>query len=535
MFILISDFYLQNNSKYFFARGEWLDRIKKYYPNYAALSVDDVEEIILYSAKRIDGGMFARTVTCAGYSADEDYLRIDYGEVLSDSDINCDSVRKNLYTVLRKKRILTGKEFAPSAVFLDDIRDYKYIKNGGNKILVNQNLLDKLTELVGNNDWIGIVKFCPRIDRIENDAIWNDSECLGKLAFALGKLAMRSVRRPSAQDLQRKEENTAFFLKVCERCIELDPYSSMHKSTLAYFLYDRYKSDHRQEDYDRAKHLYEELIDFSAYSFKEQYRYANLLRTHYELPDNRYAPEGYKEFSRVIGQYDILIEEYEHLNEQEKNKQKNNYRKALYQYVGLQFDRQIRRYWDLYFDHCFQNGEVPDYMTNNQAAELIKKCAAYIDRVKEMSPDAPTAENINDKPGYFDICYRAAQLTMAKGFWALLRNYPPEKYLPFFADAADMLTSTLATARKLKSEGARFMFPDHIKLPLAICCFMESKMDDCTRCFERANPWMQFEQARICLLRGNAGEAINILEQIPEKDSCKRKANVLLEQINGEI
>ena len=36
MFILISDFYLQNNSKYFFARGEWLDRIKKYYPNYAA-------------------------------------------------------------------------------------------------------------------------------------------------------------------------------------------------------------------------------------------------------------------------------------------------------------------------------------------------------------------------------------------------------------------------------------------------------------------------------------------------------------------
>ena len=304
MFILISDFYLQNNSKYFFARGEWLDRIKKYYPNYAALSVDDVEEIILYSAKRIDGGMFARTVTCAGYSADEDYLRIDYGEVLSDSDINCDSVRKNLYTVLRKKRILTGKEFAPSAVFLDDIRHYKYIKNGGNKILVNQNLLDKLTELVGNNDWIGIVKFCPRIDRIENDAIWNDSECLGKLAFALGKLAMRSVRRPSAQDLQRKEENTAFFLKVCERCIELDPYSSMHKSTLAYFLYDRYKSDHRQEDYDRAKYLYEELIDFSAYSFKEQYRYANLLRTHYEL-DNRYAPEGYKEFSRVIGQYDI--------------------------------------------------------------------------------------------------------------------------------------------------------------------------------------------------------------------------------------
>lgn len=534
MYILISDFYFQNNPSHFYAKEDWLERIKKHYPGYLDISADDVEEILIYSSKKADGALCAKIVHCAGYSADENYLRIDYGEVPSDSEMNCDFVRKNIYAVLRKKRIISENEFVPSAVFLDDIRDYKYVKNGGNKTLVNQNLLDKLTGMVGNNDWIGIVKSCPRIDRIENDAIWNNPECLGKLAFALSKLAMRSVRRASAQDLQRKEENTVFFFKVCERCIELDPYSSMHKSTLAYFLYDRYKADHRQEDYDRAKDLYEELIAISAYSFKEQYRYANLLRSHYELPVNRYDPDGYKEFSRVVGQYDILIEAYEHLNEREKNNQKNNYRKALYQYVGLQFDRQIGRYWDLYFNRCFQNGEVPDYMTNNQAAELIKKCASYIDYVAKTGPDTPTAENINDKPGYFDICYRAAQLTMAKGFWVLLGNYPPEKYLPFFNDAADMFTSTLATARKLMSEGARFKFPDHIKPPLAICYYIVNKPEDCTRCFECAQPWMQFEQARICLLQGNTREAINLLEQIPEKDLCKRKANDLLEQINGE-
>ena len=535
MYILISDFNYQRNPSYFFARGEWLERIKKYYPNYADISTGDVEEILLYSSKKADAGLYAKTVRCAEYSADENYLRINYGEVLSNSEMNCDFVRKNIYTILRRKGILTGKEFAPSVVFLDDIRDYKYVKNGGNKNLVNQNLLDKLTGLVSNNDWIGVLKCCPRANLIENDEIWNDPECLSKLAFSLSKLAMKSMKKPSAQDLQQKEENTAFFFKVCERCIELDPYSSMHKSTLAYFLYDRYKTGFRQEDFDRAKSLYEELIDTSSYSFKERYRYANLLRKHYELPNNRYSSDSFEEFSRVIRQYEIVIDSYEQLSEKEKKNQKNNYRKALYQYVGLQYDRQIGRYWDLYFYHKFRGVNVPDYMINKQAADLIKRCVFYIDSVKKMSPDVPTAETINEKPSYFDIRYRAAQLTMAKGYWLLLRNYPPEKYLPFFDEVVEMLTSALATARQLKNDGVRFKFPDHILLPLAICYYLKNKPNEYSRCFERAQPWMKFEQARICLLQGNKGDAIYILEQIPEKDLCKRKANDLLKHIGVEI
>ena len=136
MYILISDFYYQSNPSYFSARGEWLERIKKYY---ADISTDDVEEILLYSSKKADAGLYAKTIRCAEYSADENYLRINYGDVLSDSEMNCDFVRKNIYTILRRKRILTGNEFAPSVVFLDDIRDYKYVNNGGNKNLVNQN------------------------------------------------------------------------------------------------------------------------------------------------------------------------------------------------------------------------------------------------------------------------------------------------------------------------------------------------------------------------------------------------------------
>jgi hypothetical protein len=96
MYILISDFYYQSNPSYFFARGEWLERIKKYHPNYADISTDDVEEILLYSSKKADAGLYTKTVRCAEYSADENYLRSNYGEVLSDAEMNCDLVRKNI-------------------------------------------------------------------------------------------------------------------------------------------------------------------------------------------------------------------------------------------------------------------------------------------------------------------------------------------------------------------------------------------------------------------------------------------------------
>jgi len=47
MYILISDFKYQRNPSYFFARGEWLERIKKYYPNYA-----DILNYIIFCRRR---------------------------------------------------------------------------------------------------------------------------------------------------------------------------------------------------------------------------------------------------------------------------------------------------------------------------------------------------------------------------------------------------------------------------------------------------------------------------------------------------
>ena len=531
MYILISEYNYQNNYSYFSCGGKWLESVKKHYPDYAELKKEDIDEILVYSSRKDNSALFARTVHCAGYIADEEYLRINYGEVIEDSEINCGEVRGRVYYLLKRKKALPDDGFVPSVVFLSDIRDYKYILLGKNRNLVNQNLLDQMTGMVQNNDWIGIVRSCPPISRIEQDPIWNDPECLAKLSFALSKLATRNGRNV---DPKRKAENTEYFFKTVERCIEIDPYSSMHKSTLAYFLYDRYKQSFDQSDYERAKALYEDLIDTSPSSFKEQYRYANLMREHYYVPANLYSPESYKEFSRVINQYDIVIEAYDKLSEAEKKNQRNNYRKALYQYVGLQYDKSYSRYWDVFFEKVIFGNSVPEYLINSAAAEILKKCDLYIETVAGMSPDEITADNVNDKPSLFDIRYRQAQLSMSKGFWCLLRNYPSEKYISYFQAAKEILEAALNSAKQLSREGVRFNFPRYLKAPLAICAYIQNNDADCSWYYERADHWMRFEYAQILILQGQVDKAKEILSAIPEKDRCRNKANSLLEKIEDQ-
>lgn len=536
MYLVISDYRLSKNARDFFRKDDWLEEIKISYPQYIDVQVEDIDEILVYSSKKDDGALLAKTVTCVDYIADEDYLRIVYGELTSEPEVNCNFVWKNVHALLRRKGLLKQGEYAPPVLYLDSIQDYKYIRNGPQKSFAAQGLLDKLTGMLTDNDWIGIVKSCPKADRIEQDEIWNDPECLAKLAFALSKLATRTRKNPTPQDLQRKEENSQFFLKVSERCMELEPYSSMHKSTLAYFLYDRYKANYDENDFAWAKKLFEDLIETSFQSFKEKYRYANLLRKHYENPKNLYKSDSYKEFNQVIAQYDQLLADYDKLEEKVKQNQKNNYIKALYQYVTLQYDKLFSRHWDVFFEKLYYGADIPEYLINGYAAELIKKCDDYIHIVEGMIPEKPTIENINDKPSYLDVHYRDAQYAMAKAFLLRLRNFPSERYLPYFEEAEGKLTSLLEQAKELKDQGARFVFPHYMKLPLAICYYFEDKQEECLNSFSRNDqPWMKFEQAKFLVLYGDIDKAIELLEHIPAKDLCRNKADNLLAKIKERL
>ena len=533
MYLLVSDKNALSNERiYYSVSGDWFAEVAKCFPNYSAVTTADIEEILIYSSQSVDDEKRVKLSGCAAFSSGESFLRVDYDNP-QQIDLTSGEVRKRRYGFCKRNNLLSEKGFPPTVIFVDDIREFKRIKSGKTQFVINENLLSQLADMVTKNDWIGIVRCFPKIDQIENDALWNDPECLGKLTFALSKLAARTYRNPRPDDIQRKKENEAFFLKVSERCIELEPYRSMHKSTLAYFLYDRYKKESRQEDFDRAKELYEDLIESSQTKFKEQYRYANLLRKHYELPDNRFDADAYKEFGKVIAEYERLLASYQDLSAEEKAAQKKNYIKAMYQYVALHADRTFKRYWDVYFNREFASIPAKDYLTNEAVIRLLDDCEGKIDTVLSMIPNEVNANNINDKPSFFDVHYRKAQILQSRGFVALLTGKAQEEYLPLFCDSTYIIDNLLKTAKRLSSQGVRFMFPDYLKVPQAVNYCILHKEGQIGNLFFKAKPWMMYEYGKICVLLGNPGKALEILNEIPERDLCHTKAEKLIEALEG--
>lgn len=533
MYLLVSDrSALLRERSYYSVSGAWFSEVAMCFPGYATVTADNIDEILVYSSQAADDACHAKTASCGGFSADDSSIRIDY-ESLQDADFLSGDIRKRRYGFCKRNSILSEKGFAPSIIFVDDINEYMRIKNGKGQFVVNENLLARLTEMVSNNDWIGIVRCFPKADRIENDPIWNDPECLSKLTFALSKLTSRTYKNPRPEDIQRRIDNEEFFLRVSDRCIELEPYRSMHRSTLAYFLYDRYKKEYHQEDFEQAKVLYEDLIESSQNKFKEQYRYVNLLRKHYELPDNRYDSEAYKEFGKVIAEYESLINSYQVLSNEEKLAQKKNYVKALYQYVALHADRTFKRYWDVYFNKIFAGVQVKDYLINSNAIELLDSCEEKINEVLSIIPGKVDTNNINDKPSYFDVRYRKAQIMQSRGFIAVLSGKTEDEYLPFFINSSDIIDDLLKTAKMLKSQGARFLFPDYLKVPQAVNYCMMHKEEQLDKLFFKAKPWMMYEYGKIETLLGNTGHAVEIFRSIPDQDLCRNKAERLIERLEN--
>jgi hypothetical protein len=118
-------------------------------------------------------------------------------------------------------------------------------------------------------------------------------------------------------------------------------------------------------------------------------------RTHYELPSTGMTLRAIKN-SRgywTIRHPDWRIRTPEWTGKEQSRK---TITKSLINKSGCSLTAN-RRYW-IYTSILLSNGEVPDYKTIIRRQSLSKNVHLY-DRSGD-SPDAPTAENINDKPGY---------------------------------------------------------------------------------------------------------------------------------------
>ena len=145
--------------------------------------------------------------------------------------------------------------------------------------------------------------------------------CLSKLYFALSMLAIKSHKTKSRKFERNNEYNyDRFFLLTNDRCLELDPETNMHTSARAYYYYDLYMTEKKDDFYTKAYELYESLISSSAEWYKEKYRFAKLRQMHFECNqwNGRYSENWLPTSRNILKSYQELIEAYEGLDETRK-------------------------------------------------------------------------------------------------------------------------------------------------------------------------------------------------------------------------
>ena len=538
MYLLISDSYALCRERHYFTRNDVsYEKIRQGSPAIVNISAKDIEEILIFAIRNTDGGLKVRTAGCAGLTIDETSIRVDYGEMQEYDEI-CKDVRGRLFGNLLRSGRINNNEFTPDIVLIDNIKDYNYIKAGKSSLETeNRSWFDKANELVANSDWNGIIDISPSANEIENSAFWNDAACLSKISFALSKLASKSTRKMSSAEMKRIKQYADYFLKVINRCIELEPNISMHKSTLAYFYYSLYMSTKREEYFEKALPLYTDLADTSYENYKEIYRYANLLQYHLGTYnwDERYTAEWFNNLKGIVEKYVLLIEEYEGLNEERQKKYKKYYIGALFEYAKVNINQLMKRAWDCYFNNVYAHSEIKSYYIDDTQLQRIDKSAEYLEKALELTPDKVSRNNIDDNPNYFELRYRLAHIVQIKGITLLMRGQPIEECQEFFESSVKFADDALNAAKELADAGFRgFKYPEYAKPIKAISLFFLKDYDGCHKCFYKAAPYMLYEEAKIFVLCNQSEKALRVLSEIPENDKCRNKANKLRDSLEGK-
>lgn len=537
MYLLISDSYALTSERLYCNRNNVsFERIRQISPEIVNFSAEDIEEILIFAIRNTEGGLKVKTADCINLTIDETSIRVDYGK-MQEYDETCINVRRRLYGNLVSSGRMKKNEFIPDIVLIDSIKDYNYIKVGKASIKKeNQSWYNKVTELTQTGEWNEIIAMSPSANEIEKTDFWNEAACLSKLSFALSKLATKTSRRPSPNELKIARQYGEYFLIVINRCIELEPNMSMHKSSLAYYYYSLYMTNKKEEYFEKALPLYIELSETSNEKYKELYRLATIKRYHLATTnwDGKYTSEWFSKLKDIVEKYEWLIQEYQNLDEERQKKYKKYYIGSLFGYAKVNIDYFMKSTWDNYFNNVYAREEIKNYYKDDIQMNRIDKCAEYLHIVLELSPDQVNRNNIDNNPNYFELRYRLAQIEQTKGIILLMRGQPIEELLECFERSVKYADDVLNAAQELRNTGFRgFKFPDYVNPIKAISLFFLHEYNKCHRCFINAKPYMLFEEARIFVLSDDIGEAIRVLAQIPENDKCRNKANKLRDSLEG--
>lgn len=530
MYIVLFDKFLINGEErsYYICKNEQYDLICRQYPGINELLKEDIDEMLIFAGKA-EADKKALTVECESIEIIENGIKIGYGKA-EDLDCTCDEIRRRLYGY-SKRNGLNNDNISQYIYVIQNTKDYAYIK--GEKVESKyKNMMSVIEEYKRDKNWKGIVDLYPKQSEIEKSEYWNDYYCLSQLSFALTMLASASDKK-TERNLKREYEK--FYLKVSDRCLELEPESVMELSTRAYFYYNQFINGKRDESYYKAYEIYEKLLGMSSEWYKELYRFTKLRQMNFEKKHwtGEFGEEWFEKTQEILNDYKKLIEAYSTLDDRRKSKYKKEYLKVLFGYSGFSIDI-LFDYWDIYFDNRFYGRRIKDYKLQTKQFESINLVDEYLSILyEEKDLQNPTAAHLLEKPSYFEIKYRLAQIKQIKGIVYILKGRSIEEYEKYFLESNKQLDELFKTVRDFK-EKVRFNFPDYAKVPQAINDYFLGEFERCHGRFYKAKTYMKYEEARIYILEGKKEEARNILLLIPQDDKCYNKTQRLLGDLNDE-
>jgi len=528
MYLVISTSNLDIKQNFYSISGIYYENVKQIFPLSTKLTVNDVENIIIYSCSKTNSDKYAKFAKCVGIEITDNSLKVFYEET-DLCDVTCKDVKGRIYGNLVRKGRIQANSQVPFVTLIENINDYIYICCKYNKQTECTSLLRKIEELKIDNEWNSIVNMFPEFETIKETEYWGNSDLLSELAYALSHLVF-------GRDKINKKEYAKYFFSVSNRCMEIMPMSHSYKSVRAYFHYCSYIGQISYleiDEYEEAMKYYGELIINSPERYKEFYRYIKLKQRYFRLNEWNLGKNRDVMFNEICDGFETLIKDYEELDEDRKKRYKKHYISSLYGYSVFNMETIYKYFWDKYYNKTLFNNVISQsrYLIYNQTEQQlfykIAKCGNYLETINLLRTD----RNINYKnPSYFDLKYRIAQINLVKGIVYVLKHKNKSACDSLFEETFKISEELLIRARELHKRGRwKGNYPDYVKPIKAKALYFLGRYEECHKCFYKAKKYMLYEQAQIYALCNESEKALEILKQIPENDNCSNKAKELIE------
>lgn len=530
--IAFDSFCIKQDREYYLCKGDYLQNVFKFFPEIKDINKNEIEEILICSLKNEDINASVKICQCKQFYTDNKQMKIIY-EDLENLSENCEHIRMRIFAYLYKQGIKKKNELPPVIVLIKDHQSYIDIKENANEVKYKA-FMNVIVDLKAKRKWKEIVDKFPNKQIIEKHEFWNNVYCLNELTYALSKIIEPGYKK---LDICEKERYEQYFLKTVNRCIDLEPQNCVHKSILAYHYYVVFMAEHNNKKgyYEKAESLYSELIATSNEKFKELYRYTKLRELNFELIKWQGGEQWVKNVNEIIDDYSQLISDYDLLSEDKQKKYKKEYIGALFGYSKFNLEN-LLKYYDAYVDNNIFGKPIKDFLFKRERLKSIPKIESYLNKIIELRGYNQDNKNIDlrVKPNYFDIYYRLSQVEQIKGLVYILKGEKEEKYIVFFKTSNEYVNKVLNLAKE-RAGHEKFLFPDFIKLIKAINLHFLKQYNDCNKNFFRAKKYMIYEQGVLYCLQKEKEQALEVLNTIPNNDTCYNKAQILIKRIKDEI